>query len=1368
MSAIFISHSGKDNQPAAEIRDHLKENGYRGLFLDYDPVDGIPAGHRWEEELYTHLRRCRAVIVICSKHSMSSPWCFAEITHGRALGKHIFPLKIDDCEVTGLLQDLQIIDVPAVGSQEAYRRLLRGLLEKGLDPREMFDWDETRPPYPGLPAFQKEDAAVFFGRDDEIDKGLDLLNQVRRFGGARLMLVLGASGSGKSSLVRAGILPRLAFERGAWLVVDPFRPAKQPLSELAKVLADCFRRSGKERDWKEIRVILQTIANDGGAQAFLDLMDDLRIGAGSREATVLLTVDQVEELFSFGEKPDGNVFLPIFRRMVEAGGDRLIIIGTLRSDFLGHFQQHPTLQGLSFQDLTVGHMPIARLRGVIDGPAEVAGIVLEDGLVEQVLGDAQLPDALPLLAFALRELWEQHGKLDRRLELQEYMQLGGLDGSIKRATDSVLRAYVQETKRGTFESAEAKLTPQDERDLRTAFLSMVQVNEEGQHTRKRTRWDVLPAGIHGLLQRLVSARLLISDEQEEPVLEVAHESLFRSWEQLQKWLDEDREFLLWRKRLQIAVGDWTAMGSPEDDGLLQGGALATARGWLLQHADRLTALERQFTQQSIHQDQRKQFLAKRRLYVAHMGLAHRLWGEGNVELMRELLEGHLPRPGESEQRGFEWYYLWRLCHSGLRDFFHGANITAVAFSGGNSVASAGADGSLLIWEVATGRVLRQLRAGGPEAIALVFTDEERLVSVHSDGRVLKWQLAKDLSDTVPADQGEYVRTAAMTSSGSNIALLAPPRIRVRDLERGEERVSPELESSWAIQSMAISPDGQRVALAVGTGEVVLWDAAIPPKWATVAKHQGAAQSVSFNHEGNLLASGGYQMTIKVTDLAGGRDLNTKVPEQTDLVHALAFSPDGTVLAIGTADPSNPGKAGVVSLLNVRDGRYRVFKGHTGSVNALGFSPDGKYLVSGSHDGTATVWDSQYDPEWMTLHAQGAGRIFALAFSPCGDRLATGSEGSGTGAAGRIQVWDLHAKRIERNLMGHTDEVSAIAFDPTGEVLLSGSRNGTVRLWDTHTWLQLDPGLEVGFPLFSVAFAADGKSFAAAGGTPTGAGQLKLWNAENRTQIAIFGDHAYAVLAAAFSPDNRLIAAAGGDYGTMTRGEIKIWDIEKKEPLPTLRGFQGWTRSLSFSPDGSLLATGSASLDKPGSVKLWNVATQQELATLKGHQHSVQSVAFSPDGKTLASGSGPGHTQHTGEVKLWDRYTEQEIITLRGYNRWVYRLAFSQDGLMLATVSGDEMVRLWSGSTDSAVVGYLEQRLEMQPDDPELAIKLVSAYWGTSLKLDSRNHFEKELIGDHLAKGRELLLHLKDTSRLPKENLVWISKFEEALERVSAN
>ena len=604
MSAIFISHSSADSRIAAAIREKLAADGHRSIFLDFDPADGIPAGRDWEQELYRQLRTCQAVIVLCSESSMSSMWCFAEITHAKALGKQIFPAKIGPCTINTVLTSRQVLDFSAGSATQVYDRLRRGLKEAGLDPASAFDWDGSRPPYPGLLAFDEADAAIFFGREIEIQQGLELLNRRNQFGGARMVIVLGASGSGKSSLVRAGFIPRLRRSADRWIVIDPFRPREDPLHELAAVLCSAFARQGETRRIQSVREGLAAGEYAGGL-VLNKFASELREASGRRDATVLITVDQMEELVGPAAPAGARELLVLLQAALAERGTALMVMGTLRSDFLGELQNHPAMREARFDTLPVGPMPAESLASVIEGPARKAGLELEDGLTQALIADTEAENALPLLAFTLRELYEKYGG-DGRLTIDEYAaKLGGLSGSIAKAADAVFTAE--------------PLSDAQSMCLRSAFLAMVRVNEAGQFARQLARWSDIPENVRPVLERFTKARLLvIRGEGTERVVEVAHEAMFRAWDRLKTWLAEDREFLLWRKRLEDAVGEWRRLKHDRST-LLKGPALSEARLWFERQRGRMNQEEAKFVSDSIEAANRER-RQKRVLVVATMAV----------------------------------------------------------------------------------------------------------------------------------------------------------------------------------------------------------------------------------------------------------------------------------------------------------------------------------------------------------------------------------------------------------------------------------------------------------------------------------------------------------------------------------------------------------------------------------------------------------------------------------------------------------------------------------------------------------------------------------------------------------------------------
>lgn len=388
MGNIFISHSSADNDYAQKVIDYLKQIGHQSVFLDFDPNYGIPAGRDWEKELYNKLRKCQVVIILYSQSFSSSQWCFAEITHAKALGKYIIPLKINDCKVNSILLGVQLID-GTTNKEEAFKRLASGLLAAGINKQ---GWDNTRPPYPGLLAFEEEDAPIFFGREEETENLIKSLRQFRSFGGPKLLLVLGASGSGKSSLIRAGVIPHLRKDKRSWIIIGPFRPLKRPFEELSKSLANGFNEFKDTRSWQDIYNSLNVNCGNAleTAKSLSQNLHEITELSKEEKVTIIIFIDQLEELLlnSASQTTDENIvqlFLSSLRIFLDSADNKFLIISTLRSDFLGNFQENRSLKGLIFDDYIVRSVNPESLRASIAEPAKVAGIELQDGLVEVML-----------------------------------------------------------------------------------------------------------------------------------------------------------------------------------------------------------------------------------------------------------------------------------------------------------------------------------------------------------------------------------------------------------------------------------------------------------------------------------------------------------------------------------------------------------------------------------------------------------------------------------------------------------------------------------------------------------------------------------------------------------------------------------------------------------------------------------------------------------------------------------------------------------------------------------------------------------------------------------------------------------------------
>jgi formylglycine-generating enzyme required for sulfatase activity len=570
VTTLFISHSSKDKAWAERTHAALAAGGYQCLFLDSHPDDGIHAGADWEQTLYQRLRQSRGVVVLCSAHWLASPWCVAEAMMARDRGKRVILLAAADiadgrqAKATGneaaapipeFLKHTQLVSLGDVTEDEACHSLLHGLEKEGLKKE---DFALPARPYPGLEPFQETDAAVYFGRDAEIDQVIAVLNRRRRHNAHGFTVVLGASGCGKSSLVRAGVLPRLRRAggdngtRAAWVIVPPFLGGRGR-DGLALSVASAFREVGRPRNLAAIHGRL------GAGTGVQRLGNEILYAHGAPEGAVLLVLDQLEEVFT---TPDDSEPRALLRRLLDASADAaspVIVLATMRSDFLNVFQQ---FEGAAerYEKITLDPMPRSRFAEVIEGPADRFGLDLDAGLAKRMAEETAYNDALPLLAFTLERLYDTC-QAERRLTLKVYAALGGVAAAIKHAADATLEA-----------AGYQDLPAEDERmrDLRRAFYSLAQVGEEGQFTRRSTRWSRLPASCAAILKRFVGERLLVSsiddkkeDDKNEPTLSVAHEALFRVWDSLNAWLRKDRKALALRSQIEEAAAEWYAQNRAE-------------------------------------------------------------------------------------------------------------------------------------------------------------------------------------------------------------------------------------------------------------------------------------------------------------------------------------------------------------------------------------------------------------------------------------------------------------------------------------------------------------------------------------------------------------------------------------------------------------------------------------------------------------------------------------------------------------------------------------------------------------------------------------------------------------------------------------
>jgi WD40 repeat protein len=1295
VSHIFISHSSRDGEQSARLLVWLRENGFDRTFLDFDKHAGLAPGSDWERTLYREMAAAEAVILILTTNWFDSKWCFAEFTQARALGKAIFPLIEAPTGETFVSPDIQTLDL-VKDREGGLERLARQLTEIVLGARGGFDWDSTRPPYPGLLAFDEADAAIYFGRDDDIRRLIERLNARRAQGGAKLIAVLGASGSGKSSLLRAGVLPRLKRDKRNWIVLPPFRPQIHPLEELAQAVAVAL---GSATDWRHWR---DAFAAEDPSRSLSDLARDLRAKHGSNEAQILITIDQSEELFGAAEKSEAETFLRVINALQDERLPFLVIL-TLRSDYLGQLQQAPALTA-EFEEFSLKPMPLARVRDVIEGPARVASLTIDDALVMAAMHDAATDDALPLLAFALRELFDRFGQ-KRHLTLEAYRALGDdaahlspLENAVRRKADEVLAA--------------AKPSAEDLQALKEAFVpAMVRVNPEGEYVRRPARFDALPANARPLIERLARARLLIIQKDGDvTIVEVAHEALLRKWPLLRGWLDEEREFLIGKDQLEQDMRDWeSAPQQQKTDALLSGLKLTRARTWLIAKPLQLTAAERKFVEASVEHYEAD---AARRARVRHriqqfsviaavalaIGMAASIWAWRSAvglvatadstrlaaQSQQALAFGELDSafrlavqaaersPSEPAEYALRTVLQGPLEHLILH---HGGPVYFAAFSpDGKRIVTASADKTARVWDAQSGALVATLTGHtGPVNDAAFSPDGSRIVTASQDSSARVWDAASgNLLATLTGHTAE-VRKANFSPDGAHIVTAADDNTaRIWDAQSGalQQTLSGHTSTVYDAQ---FSSDAKLIVTASDDHTARIWDAATGKSLATLTGHSGVVYEAAFSPDAKHIVTASDDHTARVWDSATGH-LQEILTGHSGAVYDAAFSPDGTQIVTASADDTarqwDAASGNVLATLS----------GHTAEVHDAAFSPDGRRIVTASQDHTARVW-SAVDGSLLATLTGHTDVVLTAAFSPDSDRIVT------AGQDATARAWDADTGHAFATLPGHTKFVCDAQFSPDGKQIVTASEDSTARLWDASTGSSQHTLTGHSLWVFTAMFSPDGKRVVTAAGDKT----AREWDAATGQLLATLAGHTYALNYAEFSPDGKLIVTASGDK------TARVWDSASGRSLQTLSGHTGNVLWAAFSPDSKQVVTASAD----NSARMWDASTGQLLHTLTGHTGGVSRAVFSPNGKLIVTAS----YDHTARV--WDAGSGALLQTLTGHAGTINDAEFSRDSKRIVTASSDRTARVWdarSGALLATLSGHtnLVTSATFSPDGTRIA------------------------------------------------------------------
>jgi len=1180
------------------------------------------------------------------------------------------------------------------------------------------------PPFKGLAFFDEADADIFCGRE-----GLtaELVTKAQQClapepAGNRLLAIIGASGSGKSSIVRAGLVPalrQLTYADGSPSrvfgdAIHVITPGACPLEALALSLA---------RDTAGVAAtaaLLDVMAQDVRSLHFAAA----RQAQQSSSPRLLLVVDQFEELFSLCRDEAGRqAFIDNLLYAAKTPGPVVVVLA-LRADFYARCAPYENLrQALGQRQQYIGAMSAAELRQAMEEPARRGGWTFEPGLVDLLLGEmSAAPGALPLMSHTLLEMWQRRS--GRTLTLAGYKAAGGVRGAIAR----------------TAETTFTNLSPDEQSMARNIFLRLTEVSEDTAeedlapiYTRRRVQLSELEFRpndaplAHTVLARLATARLVTVGQE---TAEVAHEALIQEWGRLRAWLEENRAGLRLHRHLTEAAREWEQM-EQDAGGLYRGARLAQALEWADRHAEDLNLLEKRFLEASRREEQAQREAEaeqqRRELQAAQM-LAEEQRRRAEAE--RQHAETQRVAAGKLRRRALSLagalaasilllavaVWLGRLANNNAlarqeqarlassRELAAGA-VNALQVDPERSVLLALQAVELadtLEARNALHQALPELHSlhtiaahqpGGAPGVAY-SPDGAWVASIGVDNQVKVWEAATGkLIRTLSGEPGDLGMDVAFSPDGKLLAATFSGQVLVWDAASGElrYRLVGSVAGVVQVDRIAFSPDSKQLAAADIDGQPKVWDLTTGREALTLPGHADHCEAIAFSPNGKQLATGDVGGTVRLWDAESGQVLTTF--EHGGNVHGVAFHPGGRQLAAAGEDGrllvwdtvsgqlvlSLPGRTGLYDVAYFADGQRLVtvhqdgttviweastgqplltLAGHLSTVISVAASPDNVHLATSGFDSTVRLWDTRPGRELLTVSAH-AGPAFDIAYSHDGSRLAT------AGADGKALLWDATTGLLALSLFPETPSpgFSSIIFSPDGGRMAAGGVDGTVLVGDAKTGetiLKLAGHTDM---VWGLAFSPDGRRLA----TSSWDRLVKIWDLEEGVEIVTLAGHTDMVFDIAFSLDGQRLFSAG-DFA------VREWDTTTGEELRSLSGEGLEVFGMALSPDQGRLAMGR----QDGTVTVWEVGTGEKLLQLSGHGGLVNGVVFSADGNRLVTGA------FDKIAKVWDARTGQELMTLFGQGGNVFGVAISPDGQHVATAGGDGTARLYTLDLDELI------------------------------------------------------------------------------------
>ncbi|MBD1858012.1 MULTISPECIES: caspase family protein [Leptolyngbya] len=1117
------------------------------------------------------------------------------------------------------------------------------LIRSPIESAQSIQPDDTISPYRGLEPFGKEQARFFFGREQVVEKIWQELDQ------KHFVAVVGASGSGKSSVVRAGLIPWV--EKNGWQVLAPLlRPGIAPLSKLITVFEPYFQ--GIRQTQKLEHLIYRE------QQGLVKLAADLPIPEHGLNR-YLVIVDQFEEIFTQSTLEERTRFINLLTEVSDCPGSNIAIIITIRADFVEECLRYLTLtQIINQQGIFMPPLEGADLERAIVKPAELQGYTLESGLLGRIIVDAgQEQGILPLLQFTLWELWKERNRNTRQLELEQYRQIGGLTGALNKRAETFYQDC-NEFEKAWLQKICLRLvrTGKQQKDARCR-QSLRQLLNLGQTERDRET-------ILDLIEEMTRRRLFIRGaEGIEDWVDLAHEALIEGWATFAQWCEYDRDWRRTKDRLYERYQEWQ---ENDEDSLS-----LIPKSMMLELEVKQKKLEldvqdseiKRFFQES-YEHHKKADLAidQQRLHnakQAQQALQSNKPISGLIKTL-ELIDESLKLQPLTQDLPSIFQDTLRQSMEISREqnrFDHPTGmVKCVAISpDARWIVSGAKDNTLKLWDL-EGTCHRVFRGHESTVWAVAFTpDGKHIVSGSEDATVRLWNLDGQLIGQPWIGHQDCIRSVTVAPNGEWIASASKDKtVRLWNLD-GTLYSPPFIGHEDWVLSVAASPNSDWVVSGSADGTIRRWTIDGKPYGEPFHGHTRWVRSVAVSPSGTFIVSGSEDNTIRLWNLDGSPK-GDPFEGHRERVLSVAIAPNDQFIASGSADCT-------IRLWDLQGhGIGEVFAGHQDWVRSVRVAPNGCFIASASRDKTVRLWDLQGNLMSRVIQPD-QGRILSVAFSPDGCSIASGGEST------RVQQWNVQTHNLIRSFEGHTSWIRSIKFTPDGKYIVSGSADTTLRLWNA----QADSSTE------AVKVSSDGHHAWVRSVAVSPTGEFVISSSDDKTVCLwslsdgdcyfnqCFGRHDDRVLSVAISPDsNRRLVASGSADNT-----IRLWDLDQSSQPIVLKGHQSRVLSVAFSPeDGRYIVSGSQ--DK--TLRLWDL--QGDQIWVQQHDDKVRAVVFSPDGKFIASGS------EDRTIRLWDLKGNSIGLPFKGHQATVRSIKFSPDpdGKLIVSGSEDGTIRLWDVGT----------------------------------------------------------------------------------------